>query len=295
MEKYEKIKKYLREKNIFFEKKHKKDLVRFIPFQQHNLIILYTGYHPFIKKDNPKKWSFLDIPINYYQNYCYYTIFDKDENILMPSIPTYPNANYEPTILDENNIILLKKDNENVYNYYHYKRKDGKFIEVGKIEKCSYINSMEIDNLLLINQNTLYDYHNEKYIYIPTDKLLTETYEISNLLKDWNVKNYNELQSLINKKIENNKLLCGYKMISYKRNNIQQTFYTIIFFDAQGNIVSNLFYQDNNEIVSVPVKKKNLAMVYDNLENQCKLRVEAIIKENKPTILENEIIKKLNL
>ena len=34
-----------------------------------------------------------------------------------------------------------------------------------------------------------------------------------------------------------------------------QLFYTIIFFDAQGNIVSDLFYQDNNEIVSLNVTK----------------------------------------
>ena len=213
----------------------------------------------------------------------------------MSSIPTYPNGNYNPNILDENNIILLKKDSEDVYNYYHYKRKNGKFIEVGKIENCSYINRTGIDNLLLINQNTLYDYNNEEYIHIPTDKLLTEIYEINNLLKDWKVIDYNELRELIIKKIENNKLLCGYKMISYKRKNIQQAFYTIIFFDTQGNIVSDLFYQDNNEIVSLNVTKENLAMVYDNLEDECKIKVEKIINEDKQNILENEIIKKLNL
>ena len=295
MQKYEKIKNYLRKKSIPFEKIHKKDLTRFIPFQQKNLVVLYTGYHPFIKKDNPKYFSFIDVPINYYQNYCYYTVFDKDENVLLPPIPTYPNANYVPTILDENNIILLKKDAKDVYNYYHYKRKNGKFIEVGKIDNCSYINRIKIDNLLLINQNTLYDYNNEEYIHIPTDKLLTETYEINNLLKNWKVMDYNELCELIIKKIENNKLLCGYKMISYKRNNIQKSFYTIIFFDAQGNIVSDLFYQDNNEIVSLNVTKENLAMVYGNLEEECKICVETIIKEDQPAILETEIIKKLNL
>lgn len=292
MEKYEKIKIILREKDIRFEKKHKKDECSFSIHESNDYIIVYTRYVPFIKKHNFYTFLF-DIPPVYNECYTFWNVFDKNENFII-SIPA-PCSDVSPIFLDKNNFILLKEDYNDICNYYHYKRVNNNLIA------CTFFKQVNAPDLLKINKgikadNRLYNYEDCCFISVPKGfEILSDKCQIDNLFTLWKVnKPHEALTDLIIDRLIEKDLFCILKQISYSEENVSTGYNIIAFMDKSGNIISDLFYRKDNEILSVKIDKP-INEIFDSLENECKEKVQEYIRKNHAIDISEEIIKKLEL
>jgi len=285
---WEKIKNSLRNKDIPFEKNHKKDDCLLIPYKSDDYIIIHSRYLPFIKKDNPINF-FGETPIVYKECYSYFNVFDKDCNYIM-SVPT-TRGTPMPMFLDKDNFILKKDDDF----FYHYKKVSGAFIA------CTYFPNIYTRSILtekgfLLIDKGLYNYKDGTIITFPYQfSLISENYEFNDLFKKWNVEKYQDLTDKIIAKINNENLLCIKTRVEHSIDDFSYGYDIIAFMDIKGLIVSDLFYMEDNIIKNLSITNKDLNKELNNLKVCCFERVIEMKNNSKPKDLSEEIIKKLGL
>lgn len=272
-------KEYLSSKDIDIEEKHKKDECDTYIVGKYGLYYIETRVHRFTgmiypgEDGYPAQAEGNPCP-TYSREECHRFVCDLTGNIILDVTPvqhffsTYENL----VFLDEENILVPTLVRKNSWpnsnnDIQHIRVRKGKGILIHTFDGMTGI--PRVDDKLLKNKlvnfdGQLYDFGMGRMIGHKFDKVISDDkYDLISLAKDWGIPygNYNEpreqFAEQMQQKMRDQNLFGGIKTVKAQRGDALCSYTTLALFDRDGRIASELYYMDNEEIVSVPVNDQS--------------------------------------
>ena len=97
--------------------------------------------------------------------------------------------------------------------------------------------------------------------------------------------------------MKENSLVGGFKKVEVKKDGFRNEFDTFIFIDKNGNYVSELYYLDDNNFISIyNVTPDNYEFIIQQLKNRLVSKIDAIkMEQEKKKEIISQLIKRLSL
>lgn len=301
-------KNYLKSKNICFEAKNEKDECYLYIKKLDNIFYIECHSRYYQGELNPGDDGYPiqaeGFPCPVYKSFpSYRFVCDNSGNIIIDLAEIIARP-YDRSVkwLDKENIFLpIKGDKDYFDNWQHFRIKNG---EVNLINTFRFINDDDknlLKNKLIIGDRKLYNFEKGIVVCDVFDGFLKNNENDLRVLATWwQIPSYSEQQEFIEiiaKKMKTENLLIGYKKVQVKKCNINLEYKTFMFIDTEGNFVSDLYYMDGYNFISVDnITSENfkLAIEYlnDNLISQIDAKLLEIEKKNQ---ILHQIRKKLSL
>lgn len=241
----------------------------------------------------------------YNNNHSYNLVIDNEKNVVIePSeFEVSRNLLSELVFLDNKNI-LIPTISKRLYSsfeiydndYKHYQLDNNKVSLVSTFDNNISYSNVALENKLLFIDGKLYNFalkklYEEKFDYIWDYNCLDSFRTLANC---WRIfRSSDDIQRFvisITKKMQQEKLLAGYKEICIKRDNINYKYHTLVFIDANGNVVSDLLYV-NDSLKAIDISDYNSTI--ETLKNELKKEIDKNVSIDCNTIITKKK-KKLN-
>ena len=293
------IKDYLISKNVDFVAKCKED--------ECSLNIKKIGDFYYVKSHASYYQgivNFHGLPASgYIKSPSYMLVCDENGNIIidLTEISDLAYNFNDIKSLDDKNIILPIINKETgLNNYQHYKIDNGKFTLVNTFDEAPDSYDSLLKDKLVTFGGKLYNFEKNIILGNEFDKIFTVyNYGINSLADYWKIpsKQNEEFVDTISKKMKENSLVGGFKKVEVKKDGFRNEFDTFIFIDKNGNYVSELYYLDDNNFISIyNVTPDNYEFIIQQLKNRLVSKIDAIkMEQEKKKEIISQLIKRLSL
>lgn len=277
-------KNYLRANNIEFEAKRDKDECSLIIKQLGNYYYVETHARYFFRDLKLDGDDYISKTTNFgtvrYYNTkpSYRFVMDNAGQIIIPlmKIPIPPqkidDKKDDVALLDDNNLIIPIKG-ESYTDFGHYQIENGQATLKHVFKDYLSLDDNFLKYNIIIWKNEIYNFKTGKLIKFPFDNLIKSNNDVA--LKSFfeNIginNNSEELLNTLKNKMLNQNLLIGTKLISFKKDNIEEKLYVFAFIDYKGNIIS-MYYKDGCKLFNITDTSINNLIT--NLTNLLKAKV----------------------
>ncbi len=302
-------KKYLRSKNISFEKKCEKDKcsLTITPINDVFYVESHCEYYKGTKgpEDKDYNWHFEGVPYNIIETLPSYRFVCDDKGNIIVDLAEISRSKFEDNCyrLNQDNIVVAIKDDNNptsINKFQHYKVTNGKYELMNTIEgKIKFEDRLLKNNLIISGNNKLYNF--DKCVYINEsmfDDILTGKkadngviYDLLELAGHWKIPYDKMLYDLqmderskfavaMSEKMIRENSVGGFKTVEVKLHDFILQYHTLIFLDKNGNFVSDLYYVDGYDFKNISnVTTQNYHTIIKNLECELTAKVNEMVEE----------------
>jgi len=298
-------KEYLTSKNIDFMRKHEKDKCNFKVIGQYGLFYIEVGKSSFDKiltgAELPAQSEGHPTP-SYSGDKSNRFVCDEYGNIILDIEPVesycFINNYADQIFLDEQNMlvpILARKGSwpKSNNDIQHIRIQNGKAEVINTFDGQLGIpqgNPTLFQNKLTNINNQLYDFSKGTKIDCQFGQIISDRgHRQSHMLRDlielagcWGIPQNRQREELaieIFEKMKSDNLFVGTNSIRVEKDNIVWGYTTLVFINSSGEITSDLLYNDNNNIVSVPVDNQSYSGVINELTEKANQEVDRRIAE----------------